>query len=115
MFPGMNPRAMKQAMKKMGMQQEDIPATEVIIRCADKEIIINNPQVAKVKMMGQNTWQISGEAEERSLSTTPDISEEDIQTVMGQGSCDEVTAKAAIEKHNGDLAAAIMDLVENSQ
>ena len=42
MFPGMNPRKVQQMMKKMGMQQQDIEAVEVIIKTQDKEIIITN-------------------------------------------------------------------------
>jgi nascent polypeptide-associated complex subunit alpha len=106
----MNPRAMRQAMKRMGIQQQDIDATEVVIRTQDKEIVISNPQVAKVNMMGQETFQIIGKVEERSIEKAPEINEDDIKTVMEQTSADEATAKAAIEKHNGDLAAAIMEL-----
>ena len=115
MMPGMNPRKMAQMMKKMGVNQQEIDAEQVIIKCKDKEIIITNPQVAKVKMMGNESWQITGDVHEQSLSTTPDISKEDIQTVMDQCSCDEATAKAAIEKHDGDLAAAIMGLSEEKE
>ena len=107
---GINPRMMKQAMKKMGMQQEDIDASEVVIRCADREIVIRNPSVAKVKMMGQESYQISGEEEERSLETKPEINAEDISAVMEQAGVSEEEAKAAIEKNNGDLAAAILEL-----
>lgn len=110
MMPGMNPRMMKQAMKKMGMQQEDIEATEVIIRTPEKDYVFANPQVAKVNMMGQATWQIVGEAEERSTDTTPDISTEDVQTVMEQTSVSEEQAKQAIQDANGDLAEAILNL-----
>ncbi len=113
MMPGLNPRKMQQMMKQMGIQQVDIPATEVIIRTANKEIIITSPSVAKVNMMGQQTFQISGEIEERSLSTTPDISEEDVQAVMDQAGVNETTARKAIEKHHGDLAEAILDLTSN--
>jgi nascent polypeptide-associated complex subunit alpha len=110
MMPGINPRQMQQAMKRMGIQQVEIDAKEVIIRTEDKELVFTNPQVSKVNMMGQNTYQIVGEPEERELSTTPDISEEDIQTVMEQAGVDKKKALAAIEKHNGDLAEAIMEL-----
>ncbi len=113
MMPGLNPRKMQQMMKQLGIQQVDIPAIEVIIRTANKEIIITSPSVAKVNMMGQETFQISGEIEERSLSVTPDISEEDVQAVMDQAGVNETTARKAIEKHQGDLAEAIMDLTEN--
>jgi len=110
MFPGVNPRQMRMAMQKMGIQQEEIDAEEVIIRCKDKEIVISNPQVAKVNMMGQHSYQISGEEEERSVSTAPEISDDDVQTVMEQANVAESEARKAIEKHNGDLAEAIMSL-----
>ncbi|MBW2967783.1 nascent polypeptide-associated complex protein [Candidatus Woesearchaeota archaeon] len=112
MMPGMNPRKMQQMMKRMGIQQVDIPATEVIIRTPDKELVVVNPQVAKVNMMGQETLQIVGDIHERELDTTPDISEEDIKTVMEQANVDEETAKKAIAEHDGDLAEAIMSLQE---
>lgn len=109
----MNPRAMKQAMRRLGIQQQDIEATEVIIKTPDKELVINNPQVAKVNMMGQQTYQVVGEAEERSIEKEPAINEEDIKTVMEQTGVDENKAKEIIEKHSGDLAAAIMELKPN--
>jgi len=110
MFPGMNPRQMQQAMKRMGIQQSEIDAKEVIIRTADKELVFSNPQVAKINMMGQETYQVIGEPEERSLSSEPEISEEDIKTVMEQAKVDKKTALEAIKKHKGDLAEAIMEL-----
>ena len=110
MFPGMNPRKMQQMMKKMGIAQQEVEATEVIIKCADKEIVITNPQVSKVNMMGQQTYQIVGEEHERELSTAPEISEDDIKTVMEQAKVDKEKAKEALEKAGGDIAKAIMAL-----
>lgn len=110
MIPGMNPRKMQQAMKRLGIQQSEIDAKQVIIRTEDSEIVFENPQVAKVNMMGQETWQVTGEYEERSLSTAPEISGEDIKTVMEQANVDEATARKAIEDSKGDLAEAIMSL-----
>jgi len=112
MFPGMNTRKMNQMMKKMGMSQTDIPATEVIIRTPDKELVFSDPQVALVNMMGQDTFQLTGAYEERSIDTTPDISDDDVKTVMEQCNCSEEKARAAIEEHKGDLAEAIMSLSE---
>ena len=106
----MNPRKVQQMMKQMGIQQVDIPAIEVIIRTSDKEIIITNPSVAKVNMMGQQNFQISGEISERSISSTPDISEEDIKTVMEQANVNSEIAKKALEESQGDLAEAILNL-----
>jgi len=109
----MNPRQMKQAMKKMGINQEQIDAQEVIIRLADKDIIIRNPDVAKVNMMGQETFQIVGEVTEQSRETAPEINEEDVQTVVDQTSVSREIARRAIEDANGDLAEAIMSLQED--
>ena len=108
MIPGMNPRKMQQMMKQMGIQQQDIEATEVIIRTEDKELVISNPSVQRVNMMGQVNFQVSGEVEERSLETKPEINEDDIKTVMEQANSSEEDAKKAIEDANGDLAEAIM-------
>ena len=105
MFQGMDPRLVKQAMKKMGMKQEEIPAIEVIIKTADKNLIIRNPHVMKVEMMGEESLQITGDIEENSS-----ISKEDIKTVMEQASCSEEQAQQALEKAHGDLAKAIIDI-----
>jgi nascent polypeptide-associated complex subunit alpha len=113
MIPGMNSRQMRQAMQRMGVQQQEIDADEVIIRSEGKEIVFNNPQVSKVNMMGQQTFQIIGDYEERSIDATPDINEEDIKTVMEQASVSEETAVNAIKDANGDLAEAIMSLQDN--
>ena len=112
MIPGMNPRKMQQMMKQMGIQQVDIPATEVIIRTAEKEIIITEPSVAKVNAMGQETFQISGQISERSLDTTPDISEDDIQTVISQTGASKERVQEVLAETKGDLAEAILKLSE---
>lgn len=108
MIPGMNPRKMQQMMKRMGIQQVDIPATEVIIKTFDSELIITDPQVSKVNMMGQETIQIVGNIEERPLSAKTEISDDDVKTVAEQAGVSEEEAKAAIEENDGDLAAAIL-------
>ena len=90
----------------MGVKQEEIDASEVIIKTKDKTITIKNPQVSKVNMMGQESFQISGEIEEST------ISEEDIKTVAEQSNVSLKEAKEALEKTNGDLAEAILILKE---
>ena len=110
MIPGLNPKQMKQAMKQMGMKQEDIPATQVIIKTPNKDIIIQNPSVQKIEMQGQESFQVSGDIQEEQVDNTPDISEEDIEMVMSQTQCTREEAKAAIEICEGDLAQAIIEL-----
>ena len=68
MMPGINPQLMKQAMKKMGVKQEEIEATQVIIKTPSKNLIINNPTVQKISMMGEESLQITGDIEEESIS-----------------------------------------------
>ena len=106
----MNQRKMAQAMKKMGIQQVDIDAKQVIIRCDDKDIVINNPQVAKVNMMGQETFQVVGTPEEVAPSKEAEIDDDDIETVSEQAECSKEEAAEAIKRNKGDLAAAIIEL-----
>lgn len=108
----MNPRKMQQMMKQLGIQQVEIPATEVIIKTKDKTIIITNPSVSKVNMMGQENFQISGEVHEEEISSVPDISDEDVRTVMEQTGASKLTARKAIEDAHGNLAEAILNLKE---
>lgn len=112
MIPGMNmnSRQMKQAMKKMGISQDQLEATQVIIRLPDRDLIIDNPEVSKVNMMGQETFQVVGEAREVERDFSVEISEEDIDAVVEQTNVSREDAKLAIEESNGDLASAIMKL-----
>ncbi len=106
----LNSKDLAKAMQRMGIQQKEIEASEVIIRCADKDIIIQNPQVAKVNMMGQDSWQITGNAVEKPRTSEPEIKEEDIQTVMQQTGKSHDEALKAIKAAKGDLAQAILGL-----
>jgi nascent polypeptide-associated complex subunit alpha len=106
----LNPKQLEKAMKKFGMNQTDIAASLVVIYTPNGELHITNPQVAKVVMMGQESFQISGTVVEKSREIQ--ISEEDIETVMGQSNATRDDALAAIKKHEGDLASAIMELAK---
>ncbi len=105
---GMNPKDLAKAMKKMGIKQEEIEAEEVIIKCADKDIIVKNPHVVRINAMGQDSLQISGEIIEQ--EAVVQISDEDVQTVASQANVSEKDAKKALEENNGDLAQAIISL-----
>ncbi len=97
-------------MKRMGISQQEIDAVQVIIRCKDKNIIIDQPEVSKMNMMGQMMFQVAGESREEDISQKIEISEDDVQTVMDQTGASETDAREAIEKANGDLAQAILAL-----
>jgi nascent polypeptide-associated complex subunit alpha len=113
----MNPKQMQQAMKQLGIKQEDLDASEVIIRLSDREIVIKNPSVQKIKMQGQESFQISGNSEERALNSGEEeevieITEEDIETVMAQANCSKEKAEEALVEAEGDLAMAVLLLSE---
>lgn len=110
MAPSLNPAQMRKMMQRMGIQQQEIDASEVVIRTADKDIIISNPSVTKVNMMGQETFQISGSISERSIE--PDYSEDDVQTVMEQAGVSREKALEALEANGFDLAKAILALTK---
>ncbi|MCX6711350.1 MAG: nascent polypeptide-associated complex protein [Candidatus Woesearchaeota archaeon] len=110
LYPKINPRQLSQAMHQMGISQEEIDAREVIIRCKDKNIIISSPSVVKVKMSGEESFQVSGKVSEERASTEPEISEDDIATVIEQAGVRRDAAESALKRAKGDLAEAILFL-----
>lgn len=106
MFPSIDPRKMQAMMKQLGLQQEQIDASRVIIEKSDNsKIIIKNPSVTKIKIQGQETFQISGDISDEVL-----VSEEDIQTIIEKTGVSEKLARETLEKNNGDLAESILEL-----
>jgi nascent polypeptide-associated complex subunit alpha len=110
MLPGVNPKQMEQAMKKLGVRQEELDAIAVIIRTKKEDIIIRNPSIQKINMMGQVSYQVAGEEEHRPLEEEIEISKEDITTVMEQAEVSKEKAVKALKENKGDLAAAILAL-----
>jgi len=109
MFPGVNPRQMQGMLKKMGISQEEINASRVIIEKTDNsKIIIDNPSVTKIKMQGQETFQIAGDISEESAKE--ETSEEDIKMIIEKTGVSEEIARETLEKNNGDLAETILEL-----
>ncbi len=110
MFPGLNPKKMQAAMKQMGIAQEDISASKVIIEKENGgKLIIQNPSVTKIKMQGQESFQITGDIKEEAEKVG--VSEEDINTVVEKTGCTSDQAEKVLES-TGDLAEAILELSE---
>ena len=119
----MNPRKMKQMMEQMGIDVDEIDATEVVIKRADgTEIVFSVPDVTKMDARGQETYQIIGEPSEREgaadaaelESGDEDASEDDagipqgdVDIVSQRTGASEDEAREALEATDGDLAAAI--------
>ena len=81
MLGGMNPAKMQGMMKKMGISQTPLNVRRVVFEMDDTNLVINDPQVLKVMMQGQETYQVTGEAEEES---SEDFSEDDVSMVKEQ-------------------------------
>ena len=97
----MDPKKMQAVMKQLGIKQEEIDAEEVIIKAKGKEIIIKNPSVTKMVVQGQDMFQITGNAEEKT-------SGEDVKMVAETANVSEKEAEKALKDADGDLAKAIM-------
>ncbi len=114
MFGGIDPKKMSAMMKQMGIAQEDIPAEKVIIEKAGGEgrIIIDNPNVIKVKMSGQESYQITGEAHEETEQeeTEENKLEADINAIVEQTGVSKDIAAIELEKNSGDIAETIISL-----
>lgn len=105
-----NPSQMKKMMQKLGMNMEEVPAKEVLIIQEDKEIHIHNPKVMKMKMQGQETFQVTGEVHEEAAEAK--IDDSDVEMVMEQTGKTEEDARKALEEAEGDIAKAILNLSE---
>jgi alpha-NAC-related protein len=116
MFGNINPKKIQGMMKKMGIAQKEIDANRVIIECGDRNIIINNPSIVKIKMQGQESFQISGDVEESEEgesdenSSDKGVNEKDIKMIMEKTGKDKEEAAIELEKNNGDIAKTIIEL-----
>ncbi|MDO9537070.1 MAG: nascent polypeptide-associated complex protein [Thermoplasmata archaeon] len=118
---GVNPRQMQQAMKKMGITQEEWDdVDEVIISRAGKSYVFKKPAVTAVKMQGQNTFQIIGDyniVEGKVQALAPQqpkgivIPDEDVELVASQANVSPEEARKALEECNGEPAEAIIKLM----
>ncbi len=99
---------MQEAMRRLGIQQQEVEADRVIIETSDKRIIINSPQVVKVNLMGQDTFQITGSISEENKEFKP--SEEDVKLVMEKTGKDRDKVVEVLKETNGDIASSILKL-----
>ncbi len=123
---GLNPRKMKQMMEQMGIDVEELDASEVVIKTDEGELVFDDPDVTLMDARGQETYQIVGDAVERAPSAVEgdtadadgeddtgsaggasEIPDADVEIVAMRASVDEATAREALEAVDGDLAAAV--------
>jgi nascent polypeptide-associated complex subunit alpha len=100
---------MERAMRQAGVKVKELEGVrEVVIKLADREIVLPNAQVALTEMAGQRSYQVTGEEFERKRGFEP--SEDDIRLIMEQASVDRAAAVRALKETGGDLAEAILKL-----
>ncbi|MEF8784387.1 MAG: nascent polypeptide-associated complex protein [Haloarculaceae archaeon] len=119
---GLNPSKMKQMMKQMGIDIEEIDAEEVVIRTADEELVFTDAEVQLMDAQGQETYQVVGSPETRErgagssepaledgddADTDDGIPQDDIDLVAQRTGAGEDAAREALEATDGDLAAAV--------
>jgi nascent polypeptide-associated complex subunit alpha len=112
---GLDPRKMEQMMKQMGIDVEDIDATEVVIRTPEEELVFTDADVTRMDARGQQTYQIVGEPESRDADAgddeaaveDADIPADDVEIVAMRTGASEEDAREALEAVDGDLAAAV--------
>ena len=122
MIPGgrANPRQMRQAMKRLGIEQEQMDdVEEVVIRTATKEYVIRDANVTAMTAQGQKIWTVVGEpivrdrvgakgAEGEKALTIP---EEDVKLVAEKAGVSEEEARKTLEECGGEPAEAIIRLM----
>ena len=120
MIPGgrVNPRQMRAAMKRMGVEAEEIgDVEEVVIKTAAKEYVFPSAQVSALSVQGQKVWQIIGEpivrprASAAAAPPRPAIPDEDVKLVAERAGVSEDRARKALEESNGEPAEAIIKLM----
>jgi nascent polypeptide-associated complex subunit alpha len=101
-------------MQKMGMKVDEIPSvSQVIIKTATKDIVIEEPNVTLVTVQGQAMYQIAGGTVSEAAPQAPaPIAplESDVQLVAQQTGKSAEEARAALAASGGDLAKAILTL-----
>lgn len=107
MFGKINPKQLEGMMKKMGIAQQNIDAKRVTIELEDSNIIIDEPNVVKINMQGNESFQITGESREEAKAG---FSEEDINVVMEKTGRKKEEVTKFLKENNGDIALAIIEL-----
>ncbi len=131
-------RQMRRMMDRMGIDMQQVPAQQVIIKCDEYDIVVSDPQVSLINQAGQEIYQILGKSqkvnkgeipeitvgeslgeigeegeevpEAVSSISTPQITPDDIKLVAAQAQVTEEIATATLKRTNGNIAQAIIEL-----
>jgi nascent polypeptide-associated complex subunit alpha len=115
MAPGMgfDNRQTRRMMDRMGIKLDQIEGVEeVIIRTAEKDIVIKGAQVSEInaKGAGGRMYQVIGEDVEERMREKPKYTRDDVLLVAQQSNTNEARAEQALKDTDGDIAQAILRL-----
>ncbi len=106
-------RNMQKMLKQMNTEQID--ADEVLIKTSGGETLsIKNPQVVKMEIMGQTTFQVVGTAVPVQ-EEAEGASDEDVNLVMEKTGAGRDEVDAALKESDGDIAGAILKLEKKNK
>lgn len=102
-------------MKRMGIKTISHSFDKVIFIKENEELVIENPEVVEVIMQGQSTFQVSGKLQKvvkaiENKENNKKYSDEDIEIVMNSTNVSKEKAIEALDKANGDISLAIINL-----
>ncbi len=131
-------RQMRRMMDRMGIDMQELPAQQVIIKCDEYDLVIQTPQVSLINQAGQEIYQILGKAEKVnkgeipeiavgepiegvseemgeipepvSAPIAPQITPDDVKLVAAQAQVSEKIAADTLKRTNGNIAQAIIEL-----
>ncbi len=110
---GLSPRDLRRALKRMGIEAEELKVTRVSLETQDgRTLIVDSPEVILVRAKGQPTMlYVVGEPKEvRVEARQAEVSEDDVRLVAEQAGVDLETARRALIDAKGDIAEAILRL-----
>jgi nascent polypeptide-associated complex subunit alpha len=118
LIPGFSPRELKRALKRMGLDVEELSGVEKVeFYLKDRKIVIESPQVVVIKSKNQTVFQVVGEAKEETTGkeqreAVVAVNEEDVEFVASQAGVSKEEARRALIETRGDIAEAIIRLRE---
>lgn len=109
----LSPRELRRLTQRMGLKIEELGGVEeVVIKLADRNLVIKEARVSVLDLKGEKIFQVMGSVQEvpREEAKVEEqlFTEEDVQLVAVQAGVSPEEARRALEEAGGDLAQAII-------
>jgi len=102
---------LKKVMQQMNAEPLDVKSVIFELNDGSRLVISGPDQVVRMKMMGQESYQVVGTAvKQEEKKAEGSYNEDDVSIVSSQAGVGENEARKALEECEGDIAGAIMRL-----